>query len=248
MGMTFNGVDIESTFGVLINGAGSWEKPVRDREMVHVPGRNGDLILDNGNWENVEIEYEFCIKGNWKSVYLAITNWLLTLRGYHVLEDDERHPGVFRMASVEEVSDPELWFHNDDGVFSVTFNCKPQQFISAVGDISLNYSSADASDSFTAGYEGVPTLKVTGAACVAFGSTIVRVASFTGAALRIDFETGDAVILDANNDITGTGNPFVTITGEMPESKGTVTAYHTDPDDATVYTGTATISPRYFKI
>lgn len=246
MGVTYNGVDLEATFGVLINGTDSWEKPVRDREMVHVPGRNGDLILDNGNWKNVTIEYEFCIKENWKSVYRSITSWLSKQKSYSALVDDVRHPGVYRMASVEEVTDPEVWANNDDGVFRVIFNCKPQQFISNSQDISLNYSSANASDTFDIDYEGVPTLKVTGAACVEFGSTLVEVASFTGTALRIDFETGDAVILDANDDITGSGNSFVTITGDMPRSEGTVTAYHSYDGDT--YTGTATISPRYFVI
>lgn len=129
MGLTFDSTDLESTFGLVVDGASTWPKPARDVEMVHVPGRNGDLLFDNGCWQNVEISYNFLIKDNWKSEFENFAAWLCSHVGYFRLEDEERHPGVYRMASFSGPLDPELWFTTDTGVFTIVFNCKPQQWL-----------------------------------------------------------------------------------------------------------------------
>ena len=129
MGLIFDGVDLEVAFGVLVNGAGTWKKPARDRELVHVPGRNGDLIYDNGCWENVEIPYDICIKAGWKEKYEEFCQWLCSHNGYFRLEDPDRHPGVYRMAEFVGPLEPELWFVTDNGTVTINFNCKPQQFL-----------------------------------------------------------------------------------------------------------------------
>lgn len=129
MGLTFDGVDIESTYGIIIDGASSWPKPERDVEYIHVPGRSGDILMDNGCWQNVEISYNLCIKDNWKTKFEDFAAWLCSHNGYFRLEDLDRHPGVYRMASFSGPLDPELWFTTDTGVFTITFNCKPQQWL-----------------------------------------------------------------------------------------------------------------------
>lgn len=129
MGLTFAGVDIESTYGIIIDGASSWPKPERDVEYIHVPGRSGDILMDNGCWQNVEVSYNLCITGDWKTKFEDFAAWLCSHTGYFRLEDLERHPGVYRMASFAGPLDPELWFTTDTGVFTIVFNCKPQQWL-----------------------------------------------------------------------------------------------------------------------
>lgn len=140
MGLTFDGVDLGATFGVIVDGASTWPKPERDVEMIHVPGRSGDILMDNGCWQNVEISYNMLIKGDWKTAFEDFAAWLCSHVGYFRLEDFERHPGVFRMASFSGPLDPELWFTTDTGVFTVTFNCKPQQYLTD-GETPLVYST-----------------------------------------------------------------------------------------------------------
>lgn len=129
MGLIFDGVDLELTYGVVVSGAGSWAKPERDRELVHVPGRNGDLIYDNGCWLNVEIPYSLYFRDGWLYKYEEFCEWLCSHVGYFRLEDPDRHPGVYRMAEFAGPLDPKKWLLSDDGIVTITFNCKPQQWL-----------------------------------------------------------------------------------------------------------------------
>lgn len=129
MGLIFDGVDIEETYGILVDGADTWPKPARDRTLIHVPGRNGDIIMDNGCWHNVEITYHLLIKDGWKDLFEEFTTWLCSHIGYFRLEDQDRHPDVYRVAEFPGPMDPELWFTTETGVFDLTFNCKPQQYL-----------------------------------------------------------------------------------------------------------------------
>ena len=129
MGLMFDNIDLEATYGLVVDGASTWPKPERDVEYIHVPGRNGDILMDNGCWQNVEITYSFLIKDGWKTKFENFAAWLCSHVGYFRLEDQERHPGVYRMASFTGPIEPELWFTTDTGVFELTFNCKPQQWL-----------------------------------------------------------------------------------------------------------------------
>lgn len=129
MGLIFDGVDLEERFGVMVDGGGTWAKPPRDRELVHVPGRNGDLILDHGCWNNVTVEYRVLIKDGWQDRFEEFARWISRHRGYYKLEDPARHPDAYRMAEFADSIDPTLWFTTRTGVFDLTFNCKPQQFL-----------------------------------------------------------------------------------------------------------------------
>lgn len=129
MGLIFDHVDLQERFGLKVSGADTWPKPERDRELVHVPGRNGDLIFDNGCWMNVEIRYQFLIQSGWKDKFEEFARWICSKRGYYVLEDPERHPDVYRLAECADSIDPTLWFTTDTGIFELRFNCKPQQFL-----------------------------------------------------------------------------------------------------------------------
>lgn len=129
MGLIFDGVDLEERFGLVTDGADTWTKPERDRELISVPGRNGDLILDHGRWNNVDIKYNFLIKDGWQNKFEEFARWLCAHRGYFKLEDPHRHPDVYRMAEFADSIDPKLWFTTRTGIFTLTFNCKPQQFL-----------------------------------------------------------------------------------------------------------------------
>ena len=89
MGLIFDGVDIEAGYGIVVDGADTWAKPERDREAVHVPGRSGDLIHDNGSWHNVEIEYHCLIEHGFADRFDAFCDWLYAHLGYYRFEDQE---------------------------------------------------------------------------------------------------------------------------------------------------------------
>ena len=131
MGLIFDGVDIEAEYGIVVDGADTWAKPDRDREAVHVPGRSGDLIHDNGSWHNVEIEYHCLIEHGFADRFDAFCDWLYAHLGYFRFEDQLRHPGVYRMAEFYGPLEPETIFRDHAGQFDLKFNCKPQQWLTS---------------------------------------------------------------------------------------------------------------------
>jgi len=142
MGLIFDGVDIEAEYGIVVDGADTWAKPERDREAVHVPGRSGDLIYDNGSWHNVEIEYHCLIEHGFADRFDAFCDWLYSHLGYFRFEDQLRHPGVYRMAEFYGPLEPETIFRDHAGKFDLKFNCKPQQWLeSGEVEVDLTYSA-----------------------------------------------------------------------------------------------------------
>lgn len=120
-------IDGESSadYGLLITGQAVWNAAAYDYEFVSIPGRSGDLILDNGRFENITITYPCALHnlGRMKDV----RSWLMSKRGYHQISDDY-NPGEYRLGVViDGISvDP---FKAQSGTFTVSFNCKPQRFI-----------------------------------------------------------------------------------------------------------------------
>ena len=126
----FNGVELTETYGMEILGRGTYGAPARDIEQVHVPGRNGDLLFDNGGYTNFDLVYpECCIAENFPVYGAQLRNFLLSDPGYHQLYDsyDMRH---YRMAEFRGPFLPDVHTArgNDSAVFDLTFNCKPMRY------------------------------------------------------------------------------------------------------------------------
>ena len=78
--LTFDGVSTKD-FGVYISGGGTYNAPARSREVISVPGRNGDLIIDNGRYENTEVVYHAFIYRNFGVNVEGLRNLLLSKTG-----------------------------------------------------------------------------------------------------------------------------------------------------------------------
>lgn len=126
----FNGVELTETYGMEILGRGTYGAPARDIEQVHVPGRNGDLLFDNGGYTNYELVYpECCIAENFPVYGAQLRNFLLSDPGYHQLIDtyDLHH---YRMAEFRGPFLPDVHTArgNDSAVFDLSFNAKPMRY------------------------------------------------------------------------------------------------------------------------
>lgn len=266
MGLTFYGQDLYDNWGISVDSSKSWEKPERDREFIHVPGRSGDLILDRGSWMNVEIEYNCHIDRDFASRFEDFVRWLSTVKTYEVLTDDN-HPDVYRMAIplIEEVS-PKTTFTTETGDFTLLFNCKPQQFINDGIDhvVTLDFSESDISAEIDpyppvrGGWTGSPLVTVYAPSGAFFtiegadGTWQFEVAAFPAHRMIIDFETGNAVLVDDMGEPLGNGNPYLTVTPpgvfspDFPPSSGTIYAFHTNGE--TTYSGSMELNPRFWRI
>ena len=134
--LTFGGINTDD-YGIWITGAGTFAAPERDVEYVSVPGRNGDLIIDNNRWRNIEIAYPANIPNGFDAKLSAFRSAICRLRGYQRLEDSY-HLDEFRMASFAMGLQPEPIPGNRGGQFDIVFNCKPQRFLKS-GEMPLQF-------------------------------------------------------------------------------------------------------------
>lgn len=119
-----------ANYGVWLTGSGTFSAPERDVEFVSVPGRNGDLIIDNGRWNNVEVTYPANIPNHFNDKFPAFRAAMCRQRGYQRLEDTY-HKDEYRLAAFVDGLEPDMIPLNKGGEFDITFNCKPQRFLKA---------------------------------------------------------------------------------------------------------------------
>lgn len=137
----FNGKK-SSDFNVWCSGDGLYRLPERDVEYIAVPGRNGDLAVDNGRWMNVEVTYSCFIPNHFREHYSDLVSWLASQKGYGRLED-ARHPEFYWLARMDADVAPKMVFPDDSGTFTLTFNCKPQRFLKS-GEIPVEIPCSPA--------------------------------------------------------------------------------------------------------
>ena len=112
-------------YGLFITGAAVYNAASYDYEVVQIPGRNGDLVMDNGRFNNISVTYPAFVPD---VRYLQdIRQWLSKHRGYQRITDDY-NPAEFRMGMYIGGLEVDV-FRNRAGTFSLTFNCKPQRFL-----------------------------------------------------------------------------------------------------------------------
>ena len=104
--------------------------PNRSQEVQNVPGRNGDIVLPYGSFQNYEQSYSAFLDakniGGLEQVMPKIADWLLGHDGYQRLEDSY-FPDVYRMAFYSGGTEF-LSFFNEYGEGTLTFNCAPEKY------------------------------------------------------------------------------------------------------------------------
>ena len=117
-----------SDFGVYISGSGTYGGPERDMEAVSIPGKNGDLLLDNGRWKNKTLSYPAFIPKTFSRDIEPFRAWLLSSPGYKRLEDSY-HPDEFRKACYRSGLDPKTGVMNFSGEFELAFDVMPPRYL-----------------------------------------------------------------------------------------------------------------------
>lgn len=121
-------------YGVYIGGQNTFNAPQRDVAKVSIPGRNGDLVQDNGRFLNVQVPYNIVVMDSFRDKTDAIKAWLLSKKGYCKLVDTY-HPGTYRMARVAGGIDFETAAYNLTGKTQVIFDCKPERFLDSGDEV-----------------------------------------------------------------------------------------------------------------
>lgn len=137
----FNNISCED-YGIVVEHYPEYQTPSRDYDMVHVPGRNGDVAIDQGSFQNVDRVYQIAV-GSYEKRYTeqvnAISEWLHGPAGYAKLEDSYE-PEYYRMAVCTDGFEAENMKHMLART-TITFNCKPQRWLKS-GDVPLVYETS----------------------------------------------------------------------------------------------------------
>lgn len=116
-------------FGVYISGEGTYNAPARVYNAISVPGRNGDLLIDEGKYENIALKYPAFIAGdNFRENLAAFRSAMLSVKGYARLVDTY-HPDEFRRAYFGDEITVKARKQNDAGQFDIIFTCDPRRFL-----------------------------------------------------------------------------------------------------------------------
>lgn len=123
--LKINGQALE---GIYVDAAISFNKPAKRVSTYSVPGRNGDLVIDEGTFDNVLITYPVFEKSTFPTKFDEIVNYLASLEGYQKIEcsNDPQH---YRLGRFVVPQNPTAKRLNRDGYWQLSFDCKPQRWL-----------------------------------------------------------------------------------------------------------------------
>lgn len=203
----FNGISSED-YGIQVEHPPEYHIPGRDYEVVHIPGRNGDLIIDNNSYQNITRAYDIAIgdtNKDFTTMANTISEWLNSASGYARLEDSYETE-YYRMAIYQdEVSIENIMQHA--GRTTIEFNCKPQRFLKS-GEDKLTLTKATVLRNPT-GFSSFPEISVYGS-----GSGVLGIDDYT---ISISNINGKIII---DSDIQDIYNGSVNRNGDVTLSNG----------------------------
>lgn len=199
----FNGQSSKD-FHIQVEHPPGYEFPERDYESVHVPGRNGDVIIEYESYKNVDVIYEISVGDQNKSFYKMahdISVWLHSASNYARLEDSYE-PDYYRMALYTEAASIENIL-NHGGKVEITFNCKPQKFLKT-GDRTKAFKKSGIIKNPTT-FESYPIITVKGAGdgSITIGSYVVDIKNINSSiVIDCDYQDAYSGSVNKNQDVT----------------------------------------------
>ena len=203
--LIFGDVDTR-VFRVGIYGDKLAQAPERDQEFVSVPGRDGDLILDNGRYKNITVSYKAYIVRGYNENMRGLRNALMSQKGYQRLQDTI-NPEEFRLGKAIPFSIQE---HGQlkAGEFTMQFVCKPQRFLTE-GEIPIEVSAAT---SLLNQYEEAkPLIRAYGTGSFTIGDVSVQITSantYTDIDCELQEAFKDTLATNCNGNIVLTNGVF----------------------------------------
>lgn len=177
--LIFGGVS-SADYGIYITGEAVYNAPTRAVEMVSVPGRNGDVPIDMGHWNNIEVTYTAGTFATTQAEFAeAVSNFrnaILPLLGYQRLEDTY-NPNEYRLGIFTAGLDIEPSSKSKAGEFQITFNCKPQRWLKS-GASEITIADGDTLTNPT-GYDSSPLLDIEGVGDINIGDQTIYITDET---------------------------------------------------------------------
>lgn len=125
--------ECSTNFGIIMREAPPYVVAERDLEQKSVPGRSGDVLIDNARYKNVAISYKCAVLPEngveFRTAVERVAEFLQPVAAYKQLINTY-DPEYFREArvtggiSVESIME-------QAGTFEIAFDCKPQRWLLA---------------------------------------------------------------------------------------------------------------------
>lgn len=129
----FDGVDSRD-FLTDICEQNAYDAPAREYTRIDIPGRNGQLLIDEGRYSNVAMEYSVIMVDHFRQHIDRLRNALSTRVGYKRLEDTY-HPDEFYSAVYTGGFEVTTTSHTTVGRFVLSFERKPQRWLKSGEDV-----------------------------------------------------------------------------------------------------------------
>lgn len=156
--ITFNN-KTSSELGLEVETFPTYSIPEKEYDAIHVPGRNGDVLIDTNTFTNVLRQYKVSAAALSTPFYEkmnAIVEWLHSASGYARLEDSYE-PDFYRLACYRESNNIENIF-NQAGRATISFDCKPQRYLKT-GDTAVTFNTPGTITNPT-GFASYPIIRV----------------------------------------------------------------------------------------
>lgn len=192
--LIFGGVD-SSEYGIYITGEAVYNAPERDVEFIEVPGRNGSIAMDKGRYKNITVTYPAGTFGKtreeFRDALSEFRNAILSQVGYQRLEDSY-HPEEYRLGAYASGLEVSTVGQGQAGEFELTFECKPQRFLT-IGDYPIPVDSSDYLQNPTE-FETRPLLEVEGYGVILFNNRPLVITNATLGKIKLENNKDSGVI------------------------------------------------------
>lgn len=116
-----------SEWGIGLSGTGVWDAPARKGESISVPGRNGNVWVDDGSFENIYVTYPCWMSEGFDDQIDDFRGYLSAHADQYYRLTDTYHPDEYRMARYAGPFTTTPGTRNESGRFDVVFDCWPQR-------------------------------------------------------------------------------------------------------------------------
>ena len=209
---TFNGI-ASDTKGVYVSTFPSYSVPAKNLETYQIPGRNGNVIYDDGTYQNVDISYDVSIyqpsEASLAAAIRKVVTWLHPTTNDYCILSDTYYPSYYRLAICKNAFDVGNLLQTV-GTAKIVFNCRPERFSSVNNKFTVNNTTVSKTNS--QGFTSCPSFKATGPQTITINESdlskkvVITIANGVGSStvVNIDGET-----LNATNNSGVSLNAYV---------------------------------------
>ena len=204
----YDGVDCRN-FQINVFDKNSFGGSAREYTSLVIPGKSGEILIDNRRHPNTEHAYSCVIYENAEANLDNFREFLLSRSGYRRLEDT-MHEHEFYQAYYAEEFNTTFSRNRDMCKFDLLFRRKPQRYLKE-GETAVEYTS-NGKIINPSRFPAQPLIRVHGTGTVGIGTSTITITE-NQTYIDIDCEIMEAYTgtTNKNNKVSFSGNDFPTL-------------------------------------